>query len=730
MQGQYDPEYKDILEAVSAIIFLSTPHRGTNLADTLNRILQASIISSSKQFISELTKNSFTLQTLNEQFRHVAPKLDIVSFYETRMTPIGIKRNKVVCHSRLVAAHGVSFSNLFQMVLGKDSSVLGYPGEISRALDADHHGVCKFDSPDDPLYVNVRNVLKSLVGKYPLPSKLHCHAIWLHPSLYIKALAMSQYRLNMRIFVRSKNFLPPNADYIFFRDRWVPNTCNWILKQEPFSKWLHDTTVKPIVLWLHGPAASGKSVLSSFVINHLAWLGSFCQYFFMRFGDQNKRSLSVLLRSLAYQVAQSLPSFRKGIVQLIAEATKFDTADAQTIWSRVFRSILFKIRLEVPLYWVIDGLEESDDPRALIKLLSDINLAVLPIRILIVSRRTQGLASSFQRLSKEVQVDMVPYEGNTTDIHSFVDQELDVSGDDKFKSYVRHQILQRAGGNFLWVHFAVQRINDCHTSANVERALEQLPSGMEALYNRMATSVVMLPQQEDKQLAASILGWVTCALRLLTIEELSLILEKDVSRPLDLQRSIGDLCGGFVIVDNGGNIAMVHQTAREYLIEGQDRPFSIDPVSAHARLFARCMHCLMDFGLRSKIARKQIPAFLDYAAPSWFYHLSHSHIESQDMIATLSSFFNGPSVLTWIQSLAQSNRLGTLILASTQLTCFVKRQYESVSTALPLHSRTLLEAWATDFVRIVGKFGTNLLKNPESIYKLIPPFCPHDSVMY
>jgi len=96
MQGQYDPEYKAIVDAISAIIFLSTPHRGTNLAETLNRILQASIISSSKQFISELTKNSFTLQKLNEQFRHVAPKLDIVSFYETQMTPIGLSRNKIV----------------------------------------------------------------------------------------------------------------------------------------------------------------------------------------------------------------------------------------------------------------------------------------------------------------------------------------------------------------------------------------------------------------------------------------------------------------------------------------------------------------------------------------------------------------------------------------------------------------------------------------------------------
>ena len=54
------------------------------------------------------------------------------------------------------------------MVLERDSSVLGYPGEISKALDADHHGVCKFESPEDPLYVTVRNVLKSLVSKVPI----------------------------------------------------------------------------------------------------------------------------------------------------------------------------------------------------------------------------------------------------------------------------------------------------------------------------------------------------------------------------------------------------------------------------------------------------------------------------------------------------------------------------------------------------------------------------------
>lgn len=98
IQGQHDPEYKSIVRAITAITFLATPHRGTHLAQTLNRILQSSIITNSKQYVAELATNSLTLQKLNEQFRHIAPRLDIVSFYETQPTSIGIKNHRVVSH--------------------------------------------------------------------------------------------------------------------------------------------------------------------------------------------------------------------------------------------------------------------------------------------------------------------------------------------------------------------------------------------------------------------------------------------------------------------------------------------------------------------------------------------------------------------------------------------------------------------------------------------------------
>lgn len=99
MQGQNDPEYEAIIKAVCAITFIATPHRGTNLAQTLNRILDATVLLNSKQYIADLIKSSPTLQRLNEQFRHIAPKLDIVSFYETQPTSLGIKSARLVSYS-------------------------------------------------------------------------------------------------------------------------------------------------------------------------------------------------------------------------------------------------------------------------------------------------------------------------------------------------------------------------------------------------------------------------------------------------------------------------------------------------------------------------------------------------------------------------------------------------------------------------------------------------------
>ena len=282
----------------------------------------------------------------------------------------------------------------------------------------------------------------------------------------------------------------------------------------------------------------------------------------------------------------------------------------------------------------------------------------------------------------------------------------------------------------------VEKLNLCHTQVDVDTALQQLPIGMEALYDRMASAIAQYKSPRDKALATAILQCITSSLRVLTVAELSQALNEDTSGMLDVQKSIVDLCAGFAVVDNGGNVAMVHQTARKYLLDDEvDRPFRIQKDVSHTHMFLSCMRSLMAAGLKAKIQRHQKPEFLDYAATCWPKHLAAMLRDYKPAIEALSKFLNGPWVLIWIHYLSSTNQLGVLVQAARHLSIHFARQKQYQSTLIEedstqLFKQTLLGGWATDLIKIAGKFGTILRRNPDSIYKLIPPFCPQTSSIY
>ncbi|KAI0135684.1 hypothetical protein F4814DRAFT_402162 [Daldinia grandis] len=695
IQGQNDPEYQSIIKAISAIIFLATPHRGTYLAETLNRILQTTIITNSKPYISDLMNNSFTLQRLNEQFRHIAPRLDIVSFYETQPTSVVFKRI---------------------MVVEKDSSILGYPGEISKPLNADHHGVCKYGSPNDPDYIAVRNVLKSLLRKATTAS---------NPKK--PGLPIQKESHGLRSFLAITEV--PTVDYSFFRDQWAHGTCKWVLQDEKFDKWLQASDTTSSILWLNGGAATGKSVLSSFIVNHLVERDACCQYFFVRFGDEKKRTLSTLLRSIAYQAALANPAFLQKLLELTGEAIDFETIDSRTIWERIFKSILFNMGERKPLYWVIDGLDEAHDPRAIFRLLSDISSSSIPLRILLVGRRTSEIEFAFQKVPEYLKSGSINIEGHLEDIQCYARQELSMPGGPDFKESIVKRVVDRSQNNFLWARHAISELNLCHRRADVERALQELPVGMDAVYHRMALSISQSPSSSNKALALSILQCVTCSIRGLTVAELSQALDEDLSEILDLERSIIDLCGGFLAIDNSDNVTMIHQTAREYLLGSSDHPFNVDPRDAHERMFKSCMKCLMTVGLRGKVNQNLKPEFVDYASSHWSSHLISTSPEREQVGDVLKKFLTNHWVLTWIHVLASYNRQQTLIQASRNLSEYFSMLQQD-NTAKQYEGQGLLQNWSIDFVKLIGKFGAHLRRNPESIYKLIPPLCPRNSSIY
>ncbi|OBT56710.1 hypothetical protein VE04_03328 [Pseudogymnoascus sp. 24MN13] len=277
--GTNDDSYEDIINSTSAILFLSTPHRGSDLAELLDRVLKLLVPGRSTKF------------------RHLAPRLEIVSFYETVATEFGPRE---------------------KMILDKDSSVLGYRGELAIPLYTNHRGVSKFSSRNDPSYIKIRDVLRGMVARFstwsPRPRNLQAHQM---KYLVRALLTISQ---------------APDEDHEFFYDRKTPGTCEWILSERTFTAWLNDWSPKPRIIWFHGAPGTGKSVLASFSVEHIKKdYGSPCEFFYFRYDDQEKTSVSSFLRSMAYQAACNIPEFERRLATMGEAGRLLEKADASLL---------------------------------------------------------------------------------------------------------------------------------------------------------------------------------------------------------------------------------------------------------------------------------------------------------------------------------------------------------------------------------------------------------------
>lgn len=521
----------------------------------------------------------------------------------------------------------------------------------------------------------------------------------------------------------------------------MPGTCEWILSEPTFKLWLEDASKSRIAV-LTGPPASGKSVLSTYIVDHVRKLGHYCQYFLINFGDPNKRAPAALLRSIGLQMAETIPAFRREMARFSREGVMLEKKDARFTWQRIFTSVLSQITLPTPLYWIIDALDELESPKALLELFPSLSTFRTPIHIFITSRRTESLSLSFQRLSVSIPVGMIQRDYHadiTSDIRIYVENELKfMRGTEDLKLQVTKSVLHRADGNFLWVRLVLEEILGCHTQQAIMRTLEEVPAGMGALYQRMELSISNNPKEADRVLAKTLLTWIVCAHRPLTLEQLSQALNSEFPEFLDLKRTIQDVCGQFVVVDRSSHVTMVHKTARDYLTQTPSLYSFIDENRSHGELFAKTISFLLRHDLRSKLGRNQQAVrfeepFLLYAVASLAHHLRQAATTSEDMMNLLAKFLKGPSVLTWVHSLALFGQLEVLITTARVLNWFSslnrKLNIEKNPLLHRLQDLELFDLWAIDLVKIVAKFGRHLLDDPTAIYKIVPPLCPRNSIM-
>ncbi|KFY38625.1 hypothetical protein V494_04289 [Pseudogymnoascus sp. VKM F-4513 (FW-928)] len=700
--GQNDPEYSEIVSKVSSILFLATPHRGSNLAELLNKILQISFMHTPKQYITDLNRNSAALESINDEFRHVSHTLKIVSFYETLETKVRATK---------------------MMIVEKDSAVLGYPNEISIAVNADHNTICKFPSREDVNYVTFRNLLKSTVDKFRKKVK--------------KLLETFEDTQDLATMLATSQDI--GDDLEFFRSRWADGTCAWIESDPIFSNW-QDGETETNILWLFARPASGKSVLLSYIVRELlATQDRVCAFYFFRFDNQAKRSLGNCLRSLAYQIAIQLPSYRQALLDMNIRTAGLSKLDARAVWQKIFVGALFKEQDLPPIYIAIDALDEADDREFLLELFQTIPFASIPIKLIISSRPSPEIGLQFDRLKTKTTVDVLPLNNTDRDIRAFVEKETQIWHVSKdYKQQVIDRLLQTGQNNFLWVTIVTKRVLKCVSIAEMETILNDLPPDMKNLYQRMEARI----EPRNVDLAKTILIWAACSRRPLTMVELAEFLQPESPELLQtLDDTINHVCEQFVVVGSTKHLLMVHKTAKEYLTKITKGRLAINPIETHKFMFAKCMSIMGRITSQraerrgpadSNVASEKYKPF-EYAMTSWAYHLNLCNPGDQEL-KVLFEFLKSKTVLIWISALASLGKLKQLVYASKGLSSLVRKIRKQDSGQDPafrwLEGLESVEMWAVDLLKIVGKFSTDLTTKNISIRDHVAPFCPRGSMIY
>ncbi|TVY33066.1 Vegetative incompatibility protein HET-E-1 [Lachnellula subtilissima] len=684
---------QSLANRVHSMYFLATPHRGSDSAKLLSDILQFASIS--REYVAELKQDSvMTFATMSETS---------ISGPFTRLFP---------------SAWGI-FSRI---IVPPDSAVMGFRDENQMPMNANHRSICKFDSTADPNYQILRNSLETTVIKIS------------------NTVRTSQQELRHSQLKDLENYLGVldnfDSDLTTAQEARLSGTCEWFSTKDTFLDWKNFGHLAPTVLWIGAKPAAGKSILAGYALDHLRNENGKCSFFFFKYGDKSKSRLGACLRSLAFQMACSDFVVRQKLLEMQRDNIKFDRDNEGTIWRKLFISGIFKTTISNH-YWIIDALDECVNPRAFFDLILDNFESSVPLRVLITSRITGDIKESFKSLSpNRYQFQPISTADTLPDIKLLVQSKAKafrLQNDDNRTALVE-RILQKSNGSFLWTVLVVNELSKCYSQEDINQVFDDVPSDMKPWYQR--TLDIMSQNTHGLKLAGAILIWATCATRPISLVELDIALKlggKETSQ--GLEQTITALCGQLVAIDRFDRIQMVHETAREFLLDASlTSELAIKPMEAHTRIAKACLTYLTGDELKpprtgrcqSSIATNR-GGFSQYACTTFSYHLANADPRSNDLLSLVDKFLK-LNVLSWIEIIAQTQDLILFIRVARHLRSYLS----GCSTGRSSLSRevSLIRGWTTDLIRITAKFADALVLLPSAIYSLILPFCPTSSSVY
>lgn len=478
------------------------------------------------------------------------------------------------------------------------------------------------------------------------------------------------------------------TDYEFDKNKnpsRVPGTCEWVLKHPVFRKWDQEDSIG--WLWITANPGCGKSVLARFLTEdfHKNKEGTYICYFFFKDDSETNRSANHALCAILHQLMCYDARMVRHALSAYASNGKQLPHLTESLW-KVFVATIEA--LDRPLLCVFDALDECEESSRLDLLaklapLFDKGCHPDKLKVVMTSRPNTPTGDAIWRhgvdpmsiqLTGEREVES---QAISSEIDLYVAEKI--RGFKNLRSYRQihddaHDILKQKissieNRTYLWVALIFPELekNAGLSKTRLSSIIDQIPTTVQEAYEKI------LNRSLDRQRARNLLHLVVAALRPLTLIEMNVALaterwsdqesELDVDPEETFELTIRELCGLFVTVQKG-QIYLIHQTAREFLIRDENHArkdalkynawnwrHSLLPIESHRLATHTCMLYLLLYSTHSdrrgthkaseglsldeiaaeKSAEKSWRALFDYASKYWSAHSLSMNITSKNL---------------------------------------------------------------------------------------------------
>jgi hypothetical protein len=347
----------------------------------------------------------------------------------------------------------------------------------------------------------------------------------------------------------------PSSNYNMALRKRESTTGEWFVLSSDFTAWQHEPAS---VLWLHGGAGCGKTVLSSTIITATKLAAekegnSAVLYYFFDFNDPAKQRAHNLLVSLVQQLA-----VRDSQAQLTLEHL-YDAHEGlhKPTHDQLLATFQEMVRSSTlnHVYIIIDALDECDE----VEMLMDHFMnrvggwRLSQIHLLTTSRKNRDIQARFDELS----VSVLPIQNDVVDgdIRTFVtNQVLRDRWWDKWSDNVRKEVtetlVRKAKGMFRWAVCQLQEVRKSINVKMLKRLLSSLPRTLDDTYSRVLGNI----DAEYIDYAMRLFPWLCFSFRPTTLDEANEMLatkielhpgydeEELLDDPYDMQQKSASVC--------------------------------------------------------------------------------------------------------------------------------------------------------------------------------------------